>query len=429
MKLSGYWQNDVFANEIFKKYNAQNIGMSLVLDDAVAINNWIKDFCMSLLDYEVLGTQNDVDSQLDWQLQNQIIGRITQKISELVKNWRAIQIFDDLKSGVTHNQQVSHPWQSSIVDEQISFTNQDILMQSQLAIQNSNLLLAEIKKNIQMFTVFFNWNGCDSNCEPVTSISPRTFDINTIEASFLDLNKQNYFNYYSSTFSWPNTNMFEIRANIPEVNNINLHKNDLEIAEFQNMVKLLSLDLSNNKLTSFILDSSASNIKTLNLSVNELETISISSFLKLSELSINNNNLLNIQLINLPKLSILDISNNNLTSLTLEDQPNLKLLKLTNNVNLTNISPISANYLENIDVSNCNLTTLEFSACQFLNTLVAYNNKNLQTIILGPPKYNQQTLQIDSSATFNLSGTIVNYGNLWNLINVPAGWSVVSSIN
>jgi hypothetical protein len=39
MKLSGYWQNDVFANEIFKKYNAQNIGMSLVLDDAVAINN------------------------------------------------------------------------------------------------------------------------------------------------------------------------------------------------------------------------------------------------------------------------------------------------------------------------------------------------------------------------------------------------------
>ncbi len=137
--------------------------------------------------------------------------------------------------------------------------------------------------------------------------------------------------------------------------------------------ELVSLDCSNNKLTSLDL-SGCTELVSLDCGVNWLESLNLSGCLELSSLFCYGNQLESLDFSNCTKIESVVCFDNNITELNLENSTELILILCGANY-ITELNLENCEKLEGIDCANNNISELDFENCKGMVFIECSNNK------------------------------------------------------
>lgn len=198
----------------------------------------------------------------------------------------------------------------------------------------------------------------------------------------------------------PNLSQFNVSGSL-KLKTLNMKFVGLSNLDLSNLTGLKTLDCTNNKFQTAILDGCTA-LSYVKIEDCFLTTISLNNVPSLSVVSLSNNNLTSVILNDVYYLNFLECNNNQLTNLTINNAPNLLTLHINVNklsaLNLSTATKIknltcSTNKLLSLDVSmltnlislQCSdnlLSELDFSKNKAMQDVACNHNPNLQKISL-----------------------------------------------
>ena len=175
----------------------------------------------------------------------------------------------------------------------------------------------------------------------------------------------------SLTISGNKLTSLDLKNNI-ELEELYCDNNELPSLNLQSATKLKLLNCNNNKLQSLDLHANTA-LKALSCHTNEFTSLDLSANSELEELNCSNNKIEKLDLQNLTKLKILHVSKNTLTSLDLKASKALEEL-LCNDNSLTELDVAGCIELEKLLVGSNDLSVLDVTKNTKLKQLDLYDN-------------------------------------------------------
>lgn len=204
-----------------------------------------------------------------------------------------------------------------------------------------------------------------------------------------------------------------------DITNINLNPN----------TKLISVDLSNNKLESLTFeDNTKTKLETMNLSNNNLELLNLGSNNSVKTLKISNNKITELDLINAKELIELDASNNMLETIELRWTDKIEKVNLENNATLTSIGLYNLK-LKELNANNTSISYFTLIPNQENISMLEklyLNNTKLERLSLHSTPYLKE---IHATTTMDLEASFGEVPNLENITLSTAQTGTISGLN
>lgn len=210
--------------------------------------------------------------------------------------------------------------------------------------------------------------------------------------------------------------------------NLNCSWNQLsDVPFFGGSTSLVTMDISHNNFSAFILNANLQNLQCLNCSYNQLSALTVppgplrildcSGNGQLTDLNCSNNSLTYLNVAGCGALTNVDCSSNRLSTLDLSSNAALRRLVIADNL-LTNLNVSGCASLRNLDCSRNKLSTLDLSDCHPV-ALNCATNRLKDIVITGPVRsvdlsWNLLT-NADISACLAITNLNLNHNLMTNL--------------